>query len=559
MSKSRVDWVWAVPPSDELRAFAQDLVRGELPSEGCHVIKQNRPRTVWQLPHVAGGLLVKHYRVQRKDAVRALVTPGRAEREYRAMESLCSWGLPTVRPLGYADHRQGVWLKEAWFIGRLVKDAQTLAESLAASQALSTPSLPTAGRRDPWTMALRAAGVVAQLHEHRVWHRDLHAGNLLLGPDDQLLIIDLHSMWRVPRVTRSMRTGNLAHLLHSMRTWINLDDAPRFVAEYAQARGERADELIPHVRRALQAFEADYVRGRSARCMRNSTEFLGRALPEGRVHRLRHYELDTFRADLRRHAEIVSQGGPELLGDAPRCRVSLMDGSAPEGSAPRAGRVVKQYLDHGFYPSLRSRLGWGKARSAWKAARRCQVEGVPTPTALALLERPDGSAFTVTDEVPDALSLETFADRLGPGSEPTLRHQVAWQVGHVVGRLSRAGLRHDDMSTKNLLIAPWEAAGTGDLRTNPPVGMPEILLIDLDNMVRTAAHDPGALVRMLGQLGDVPEAVTRTDLGRFARGFRSAAGRALPTAVVVRAAALTRVRQARRASLERAVSAGSPG
>ena len=130
MTTSRVDWVWAVPPTTDLRQFSDDLCRGELPAE-VEVIKDNRPRTVWRVPDVAGGLLVKHYRVQRKDAIRSLVLPGRAEREYRAMETLCSVGLPSVRPLGYADRREGVWLREAWFIGRLVPKATTLAAAMS--------------------------------------------------------------------------------------------------------------------------------------------------------------------------------------------------------------------------------------------------------------------------------------------------------------------------------------------------------------------------------------------------------------------------------------------
>jgi tRNA A-37 threonylcarbamoyl transferase component Bud32 len=538
MSKSRVDWVWAVPPSAELRDFAEALVRGELPAS-IEVVKQNRPRTVWRVPDVAGGLLVKHYRVQAKDAIRALVTPGRAEREYRAMESLCSVGLPTVRPLGYADHRKGAWLQEAWFIGRLVKDARTLAEALAD------------GVGDPWPLALQAAGVVARLHEHRVLHRDLHAGNLLLDPEGQLLIIDLHSMWRVPRVTLRMRTANLAHLLHSMRSWLSLDDAPRFIAEYARVRGEALDRLMPRVRTALDAFQRDYVRGRSARCMRNSSEFTREPCGRGRTHRLRRYPIDQLRADLETHERVVREGGPALLGDAPRCRVTLVQDAA-------GGRVVKEYLDRGPYAAWRARLGFGKARGAWKAARRCQVVGVPTPVALALVEAPDGSAHTVTEEVPGAVSLEDFAQRLVAGSEAALRQAVAWEVGHVVGRLSRAGLRHDDMSTKNLLIAKGDARPTGDLRTDPPPGMPEVVLIDLDNMLRTAAHDGGALVRMLGQLGDLPSAVTMADRARFARGFLVGAGRALPPEVVERAGALTHARQARRAALEEARAAGSP-
>ena len=535
MSKRGVEWVWAVPPEDELRAVADALVRGVLP-EGATVIKENRPRSVWAVPDVAGGLLIKHYRVRGKDALRALVTPGRAEREFRAMETLCTVGLPTVRPLGYADRRQGAWLKEAWFIGRLVPEAQTLGEAMAA------------GHVDPWVLALQAAGVVARLHDHDVWHRDLHAGNLLLTQDDELLIIDLHSMWRVPSVTLRMRTGNLAHLLHSMRAWIHLDDAPRFVSEYARVRGERIDVLLPRVRAALERFETDYVRGRSARCMRNSSEFVGETGPGVRVHRLRRYERELLEHDLADHERVAREGGPALLGDAPRCRVSRVDD-------PNGARVVKHYLDRGLFPSWRVRLGLGKARSAWHAARRCDVVGVPTATALALREDRDGSAYLVTDEVPQAVSLETYAQDL-IGEEATAeRRRVAFIVGHIVGRLSRAGLRHDDMSTKNLLLTPGTARSTGDLRTTPPPGLPQVVLIDLDNMARTAPHDPAALVRMLGQLGDLPPWVTRADRRRFAAGFALGAGRALPVAVVSRADALTRIRQARRANLERAAAA----
>ncbi|MDG2149039.1 MAG: lipopolysaccharide kinase InaA family protein [Planctomycetota bacterium] len=538
MSKSRVDWVWAVPPSAELRSFSAALVRGELPSSS-EVVKENRPRTVWRIPDVAGGLLVKHYRVQAKDALRALVTPGRAEREYRAMESLCSLDLPTVQPLGYADHRKGLRLQEAWFIARLVAQAQTLSEALGS------------GEGDPWSLASQAAHVVAKLHEHRVLHRDLHAGNLLLDPEGRLLIIDLHSMWRVPRLTRAMRMGNLAHLLHSMRGWLDLDEAPRFIAEYARARGEPVDQLVPQVRRSLELFQQDYVRGRSARCMRNSSEFVGEAHHEGRVHRLRRYPVESLREDLEHHREATRLGGAALLGDAPRCRVSLRDDEA-------GARVVKEYVDRSPSASWRCRLGFGKARGAWKASRRCQVVGVPTPVALALIEAPDGSAHTVTEAVHGARPLDVFADELEPHREVALRHAVAREVGRVVGVLSRAGLRHDDMSTKNWLLGEGSAVSTGDLRTDPPPGMPSVQLIDLDNMKCTAPHDESSLARMLGQLGDLPAGVTRTDLARFSHGFFAGAGQALPRKVVLAAQSLTRARRERRAARERELAAGPP-
>ena len=531
MTRSRVDWVWALPPTEALRHFADELVEGRLPP-GHEVVKSNRPRTVWRVPQVAGGLLVKHYRVQTKDAWRALVSPGRAEREYRAMELLRLRGVPTVQPLGYADRRERGWLKEAWFLGRLVPDATTLADALAA--------LPP-GSEACWALAEQAAEVVARLHGHRVWHRDLHAGNLLLDAEGRLLVIDLHSMWRVPPLRRH-RMGNLAHLLHSMRASLDLDAFPRFVAAYARHRGEPVDQLVREVRVALAAFEADHVRGRSARCMRNSSEFVGERHVLGRVHRLRVYPPEALEADCTAHDEIVRAGGDDLLGDAPRCKVSRVN--------REPGRVLKEYLDRGLVAAWRARLGLGKARSAWKAARRCDVVGIPTPRALALLERPDGSARLVTDEVEGGCSLEEYLEGARPPGLEVDRKELSRMVG-----LSRFGLRHDDMSTKNLMLAPGEPEATGDQRTEPPRHWPRVLLIDLDNTVRTRPHDPAALVRMLGQLGDLPPWVTRADRRRFARGFARAAGRGLPSAVVARADALTRIRQARRAAREAAAAA----
>jgi tRNA A-37 threonylcarbamoyl transferase component Bud32 len=543
MTKSRVDWVWAVPPSEELRDFADDLVQGLLP-DSREVVKDNRPRTVWRVPDVAGGLLVKHYRVQPKDALRSLISMGRAEREFRAMEALCAVGLPSTRPLGFADRRRGVWLEEAWFIGRLIPQAASLAEAMARE---------TPGSEACWELALRAADVLARLHAEPFWHRDMHAGNLLLDELGDLLIIDLHSMWTVPRLTRSMRLKNLAHLLHSMRAWICLDDLPRFIQRYAETRGESADALLPVTERALEVFTADYVRGRSARCMRNSSEFIGERGAQGRVHRLRRYTPEQLHQDLDLHDEAVRESGPRLLGNATRRRVTYVE------DARGCGRVVKEYRDHGLLASVRAQLGLGPARHSWKAARRCQIVGIPTPIALALLERPDGSARLVTEVVREGFSLLDCVESLPGDHSPRERRGLAYLVGHVVGRLTRAGLRHDDMSTKNLLLGPGTAAMTGDLRTNPPAGLREVVLIDLDGMRRTRPHDGPALVRMLGQLGDVPEGVGPADRTAFAAGFARGSGRRIPEDVVARADVLTRRRQERRAELQRLRSARRSG
>ena len=536
---NRLAWVWASPPDESLLGLAGRLEQGDLP-EPREVLKHNRHRTVWLLPAPGGGLILKHYRERGGEALKTRLLGGRAEREFRAMEEFCRAGLPSARPVAYADRRARGRLDESWFLSREVPDAVTLHAALRAA--------PADGERAQG-LARRAIELVAEMHEHPFWHRDLHAGNLLLDARDQLVVIDLHSIWRVPFLADAQRWENLSRLLFSMRESVDLERAPALMAHYARQRGEPEERVVRAMSRALRRFADDAVRGRAARCMRDSSEYEGCRTERGRLHHRREYAAECLEADIVAHLAAEQGAGP-LLSDARASRVSRVEPGWTEA------RIVKHYLPSGAGPALRARLGMGRARGAWRFARRCRVLGVPTPQALALLEQPDGSAWLVTREVPDAQSLTDWAESLGHRrlGAPD-RRLVARAVGHVVGRLSRSGLRHDDMSGKNVLLGSGPAEAVVDLRLRPDPSWPRVDLVDLDNMRRTRPHDPAALERMLGQLGDLPQ-LTRGDRLRFALGFQAGAGRGLPPAAVRAAQQRTRARQERRARLTAARSAG---
>lgn len=530
-----LDWLWATPPDETLRALGERLAQGELPDDRV-LVKESRARSVWLLPQLAGGVVLKHYRVRGRDALKARVLPGRAESEFRSMETYIRRGLPTIRPVAYADRRDGGRLMESWFLCRLVHDARTLGEAVAAAE--------DDAARD--RLVTRALLVVAELHAEPLYHRDLHAGNVLLDRDDRLLVIDLHSVWRVPRLSARMRDANIARLLHSMRGVVNLDRAPAYLAPYAEARGESLEALLVRFRRGYRRFADDYERGRSARCMRDSTEFerlrlesLSAGGPHGRLHHLRRYTEGELRADLGEHERVASEGGSALLGEQRRNRVTAV-----------GAHVVKHYRDGGLYSRWRAVAGLGRARGAWRAARRCDVVGIPTPTALALLECPDGTAYLVTERVGGGTSLEEWLESWQRNAPvPELRAGLARSLGHLFGVMCRSGFRHSDLSTKNILLTGAEATTTPDRRTQPSAGLPGLTLIDLDGARRVAPFDPAAQARMLGQLMDVPAGVSRTDRLRVLRGFEASAGRSIPPRVLERALELVSARVARRERL----------
>lgn len=532
---SRLPWIWASPPTGALSSLCRDLEHGRLP-DARQLLKENRLRSVWRVPGAAGELLLKHYRRRPGEGLKTRLLGGRAEREYRAMESFCRAGLPSARPVAFADRRQSGRLVESWFLSRFVPGARTLSEVLLER---------ADDARACFALAEQAVLVVARMHGHPFLHRDLHAGNLLLDRDGQLLIIDLHSLWHVWRLTERQRWETLARLIYSLRQTVSLDEAPRLAATYAQRRGDNPKRAVAQLSAALERFAADYQRGRSARCLRTSSEFVAERAGGRALHRRREYDAAQLSADIEHHRGLVAAGGA-LLGDA---RAAQVSGSDPTETSTR---VVKHYRRSGPLPALRNLLGCSRARVAWTAARRCEVHGVPTPQALALAEEWDGSAWLITRELRDAPSLRDIAAGLRDGRTLDERGPLAYALGHVVGRLSRAGLRHADLSDKNVLVAPGAAQPTRDRRTTPAPGTPAVQLIDLDGMRLCKPHDAPALLRMLSQLADLPPWISRTDRLRFARGFQAATGRKIPEAVAEQALSAGRLRCQRRQAAEAA-------
>ena len=527
-----IRWTWGSAPDESLRTLARQLDEGRLPDD-AFLIKHGDRRAVWALPHLGGGVLLKRFRVRGREPWLFLFRRSRGAAEYLEAVELRRMGVETPEPLGFGERRERGLLREAWSLTRLVPGAPTVGEAL--HQAAESGDEATITRLAG--LALRAA---AALHRLPILHRDLHANNLLLDARGQALVIDLHSVRRVGRLTRRMRVGNLARLVFSMRAAVDLRRAGSLLAEYCRLTGDAAGPLAAELDQALDRFERSYVAGRTARCLVNSTLFVAEPGPEGRLYRRRDYSFARLHGDLQRHAEVVRSGGPSLLGSTPRARVTRVDSDAP-------GSIVKEYVRAGRLPRVRHWLRLGRARTAWIAARRLEVLGVPTPQALALVERRDGSATVVTRLVPGAVTLRAWLERLAPASRPDERRQVAAGVGHVAGRLARAGLLHDDLSTKNLLLSDEAPPAPRDRRDAGAPDWPGVQLIDLDNLRTVPPHDPRAVSRMLAQLGDVPTTVTRTDRLRFVRAYERAAGRPLPADVAEAALHGSRRRSERRA------------
>jgi 3-deoxy-D-manno-octulosonic acid kinase len=155
----------------------------------------------------AGACVLRHYR--RGGAVAALLGDRylwigaertRSFAELRLLTEIAQLGLPGPRPLAARYRRRGVFY-HADLITLQIADSQTLAQCLAAG------GLDSA-------LAAQVGDLVARFHRAGIWHADLNAHNVLVGPQG-LFLIDFDRGER-RRVATSWRQGNLRRLRRSL-------------------------------------------------------------------------------------------------------------------------------------------------------------------------------------------------------------------------------------------------------------------------------------------------------------------------------------------------------
>ena len=203
------------------------------------------------------------------------------------------------------------------------------------------------------------------------------------------------------------------------------------------------------------AFERFAVAGRSAFARPEAREWIRAALEE---------QTTLWLAVRRRGPAFTLQG-----------RAPLMVARAPEDDGHW---VVRRYWRGGgmrFLADRHLRLGEPRPVVEARASEALRSRGIPTPRVVGAAVYPAGifyRADLVSEHVPDTTDLRTvLLAPEGPWhTEPELRLHGLVTVGRLVGELARAGGRHPDLNTGNLLLR-LEA------------GEPEAVVIDLDRCV----------------------------------------------------------------------------
>lgn len=203
---------------------------------GVTLLKDARSSTVAEFDLVTGDVvrrvIYKRFRVTAwSDPWLALLRPSPALRSWMNGHGLRERCLPTARPLAVFHRRRSLLAYEGYLLTEKIPHAVDLHRFLESLADLETKARQRRLRRQ----IEQVARLVCELHRRQVSHRDLKAGNVLVGHEEAWLI-DLVGMASYRKLSRRRRVQNLARLHASFHrsSTLTRTDKLRFLRVYLQ-------------------------------------------------------------------------------------------------------------------------------------------------------------------------------------------------------------------------------------------------------------------------------------------------------------------------------------
>ncbi len=194
---------------------------------GDRADRRQRWSTVLQLP--GADVFLKYYLPRSVfERIKYLLRPSRASAEWRNARQLAALGIRVPALLAWGERRgPGGW-----------RQSLLVTESLDGAPTLMAFSRGPASAKAVRTVRRKLAVSVAAMHEHGLFHRDLHGDNVLVdlsGEEPVPCLLDFHEMLRLPRPVNRFCIDDLARLngFVDAARWQRF----RFLRDYLAARG----------------------------------------------------------------------------------------------------------------------------------------------------------------------------------------------------------------------------------------------------------------------------------------------------------------------------------
>lgn len=125
---------------------------------------------------------------------------------------------------------------------------------------------------------------------------------------------------------------------------------------------------------------------------------------------------------------------------------------------PSGGYFLKHFKADDWKTKLRQLVTPCRAELEYHAVQRVAELGIPTFETIAIGQRQSIANLAVTDnflisrEITNVVSVQDYVNKAGQEMPAVIRHQLARQLGSIVGKLHNGHLLHRDLHSDNLLM-----------------------------------------------------------------------------------------------------------
>jgi len=469
------------------------------------VIKQKFLRDLYIYPEDSPEVFIKvHKHRRRAERIKSLVRRSKAHAEWSMGCRMFEAGLPVAEPYGYGEKRSR----------GLVTSCILLQRALPECEAFNSFVVNSAG--DPTTVkqVLRSLGeLIGRMHSLGFWHPDLHAGNLLVGPEPEkkIWLVDLHAAGAADSVLRRRRLADLTKLVFSLRDILTEPQLLEILHGYDPEADEKATlNLLRRLQRGSDWLYKRHIRSRSKRCLKTSGGFVVEKLGDLTLYRKRSFDGRSVLTAIDRHEKLTSAEGPGLVKATPKMALTAF--AMESGGSEKI--YVKEFLNIGFVKFLEDLFYTHKGKRAWKVGHRLNLLGVPCAELIALAEkRAFGfltKSYLLMRELPDSIQLDTLLvrnyfrlDGRLNRDEFLRKRRLIEATARSVRALHDRKVYHKDLSAKNVLVG---TKADGDHT---------FYVVDLDSIQFPRRLSLRRRIKNLAQLTGVSDCVTATDRLRF--------------------------------------------
>ena len=399
------------------------------------------------------GLLVKEFSAPKGTRrLAAMLGHQAARREWRMLKEAHRAGCKVPRPQAAAHLEDG----RTWVVMNFISGQPLLS-------ALRDPGTP---RQE---MVRKLGIALARLHQAGFVHGDLHVGNWHVTPDGDPILLDLQRGRRTR--SRTARIRDIGEFDFSLSLeGVSIGDRMRFrMSALGYSSPLTALDRKP-IRAAgvwSETHGQRYFRRRTRHAQRPGRRV--KTVTSGGLHglRLKEFSKSAVDASIAAHYELLSQGGPNVLKNDHRAKVTRVDSGAQQV-------VVKEVTKTNRRRQFADRLRGSPARRAWTGGHGLLARGIASAKPLAFVEEtrmgiPLRSLLILEDLHPASPVHELAAN------DPRNGAALSVALRRLIVALHRTQVIHGDLQAPHVFLRTKTAEGGAEARLEPT-------LIDLEGV-----------------------------------------------------------------------------